>query len=481
MTGRSGSGPQASRPVLPETIAGTRYRVSRLLGEGGSKLVYVARDTALDRDVAIALFRVEGLDEAGRQRVTREARAMGRLGDNPNIVNVYDIGEEKGQPFIVSQYMPGGTLDDLLRRAPGGRLMAPEVIRLAEQVCGALEYAHSLGIIHRDVKPANVFLTADGQARLGDFGLAIAPDQSRLTMKGMMVGTAAYMPPEQVLGRPLEARSDLYSLGAMLYELLTGAPPFTGADLVAIVTQHVNAAPERPGVRAAGVPAALDELILRLLAKEPAARPTALQVRESLRAIAGAGHASIDQLASSVVVERPNLTAHAAPDGTVSILFSDIENSTKMTERLGDVAAQEMLHLHNRIIREQVAAQRGYEVKTMGDGFMIAFNSGRRALLCAIGVQRAFAENNARDPSKQLRVRIGLNTGEVIHEGGDFFGKAVILAARIGAAAEGAEILVSQTFRDITSGMSDLRYDSGRDLELKGLAGTYHVYRALWE
>ena len=469
-----------SAELLPATISGTRYRVSKLLGEGGSKMVYLAHDSMLDRDVAIALFRIEGLDEAGRQRVIREARAMGRLGDNPNIVNVYDIGEEDGQPFIVSQFMPGGSLDDRLKRSPGRKLAVADALRIGEQVCAALEYSHSLGIIHRDVKPANVFLTSDGQARLGDFGLAIAPDQSRLTMKGMMVGTAAYMPPEQALGHQLEPRSDLYSFGAMLYELLTARPPFTGDDLISIVSQHVTAAPEPPGTKVTDLPEALDQLVLRLLAKEPTQRPTAAQARESLRTIASAEKGSMDQLASSVMVERPNLAAHAAPDGTVSILFSDIENSTVMTEKLGDFRAQEVLHLHNRIIRDQVALQRGYEVKSMGDGFMIAFNSARRALMCAVGIQKAFAKYCAEHPDEPIRVRIGLNTGEVIHEAGDFFGRAVILAARVGAVAQGGEILVSQTFKDVTGSESGVRYGEGRDANLKGLSGTYRLYRVEW-
>ena len=219
--GRSGapsSTTSATPAPIPESIADGRYLVRRTLGEGASKIVYLAHDRTLDRDVAIALFKVEGLDEAGRARILREARAMGRLGDHPHIVGIYDIGQtEQDQPYIVSQYVPGGSLNDLLRRSPAHRLPISDAIRLGEGLCRAIEYAHSLGIIHRDIKPANVFLAGDGSPLLGDFGLAIAPDQSRVTSQGMMVGTAAYLPPEQALGNALEPRSDLYSLGAMLY------------------------------------------------------------------------------------------------------------------------------------------------------------------------------------------------------------------------------------------------------------------------
>jgi serine/threonine protein kinase/cell division protein FtsN len=465
-----------------ESIASGRYRVRRILGEGGSKVVYLAHDERLDRDVAVALFRVEGLDDAGRARVLREARAMGRLGDHPHIVGIYDIGEaEQGRPYIVSQYVPGGSLSDWLRRVPGHRLPVSDTIRIAEQLCLGVEYAHSLGIVHRDIKPANVFLAGDGTPLLGDFGLAIAPDQSRITSDGIMVGTAAYMSPEQALGRVLEPRSDLYSLGALIYELLTGRPPFIGDDLMAIVSQHVNAIPEAPSKHAPGISPALDALVLKLLAKTPAERPlSAATVRETLHTIAGSSRGAMDQLASTVMVERPNLSGHAAPDGTVSIMFSDIENSTLIIEKLGDLRAQEVFQIHNRAIREQVGKQGGYEVKSMGDGFMVAFSSARRALLCAVEIQRWLATYSEQHPDAPLRVRIGLNTGEAIREAGDFFGKTVVLAARIGAAARGGQILVSATFKAMTESAGDIRFDGGRDLKLKGLSGSHRVFEVRW-
>ena len=477
----SRSGSVSAQASIGALING-RYRVLRTLGEGSSKIVYLAHDQTLDRDVAVSLFRVEGLDEAGRTRVLREARAMGRLGDHTHIVGIYDIGEaEQGRPYIVSQYVPGGSLSDLLRSSPDHRLPVTDAIRICERLCYGIEYAHSLGIIHRDIKPANVFLANDGMPLLGDFGLAVAPDQSRITSHGMMVGTAAYLPPEQAVGRALEPRSDLYSLGAMLYELLTGRPPFVGNDLMAIVSQHVNAVPEPPSKYSPGISPALDALVLKLLAKTPAERPlSAAVVRETLHTIAGSSRGAMDQLASTVMVERPNLKGHTAPDGTVSIMFSDIENSTLIMEKLGDLRAQEVFQIHNRVIREQVAKQDGYEVKTMGDGFMVAFSSARRALLCAVEIQRQFSSYTKEHPEAPLRVRIGLNTGEAIRESGDFFGKTVVLAARIGAAARGGQILVSSTFKAMTESAGDMRFDEGQDVNLKGLSGSYRVFRVLW-
>ena len=467
--------------VRPESFVGGRYKVIRLIGEGSSKTVFLAHDDKIDRDVAFALIKTAGLDASGRERISREARAMGKLGDNPYVVSIYDVGEERGQPYIVSQFMAGGSVDDLIRRSANHRIAPADAMRIACDVCRALDYAHSRGIIHRDVKPANVWLTGDGITKLGDFGLAIATDRSRLTAAGMLVGTAAYLPPEQALGKPLDARSDLYSLGAMLYELVTGQPPFRGNDLLSVVAQHINAQAEAPSKQVVDIAPELDALILKLLAKNPDERPRdAATVRGLLEAMMAPAATTIDDVAASVVMERPNLRAHAAPDGTVSILFSDIENSTVMTERLGDLRAQQVLHEHNDLVRRQVAENQGFEVKSMGDGFMVAFSSARRALLCAIGIQRAVADYSAQHPAQPIRVRIGLHTGEAISEGGDFFGKSVILAARIAAQARAGEILVSAVFKAVAESAGDLQFDQGYEVELKGLTGTYRVHRALW-
>ena len=292
------SGPAGARSAVPSTVhpasfAGGRYQVKQPLGEGAKKRVYLAHDARLDRDVAFALIKADGLDDEGLRRIRREAQAMGRLGDHPNVVPVYDIGEEDGTPFLVTQFMGGGDLEGLIAGSPERRLPLPDAIRIADEICQALEHAHQHGIVHRDLKPGNVWLTASLQpltptpqplvAKLGDFGLAVSLDRSRLTQAGMMVGTVAYMSPEQAMGGAVEPRSDLYSLGAMLYEMVTGRPPFLGDESVAIINQHLNTPPVAPAWHNPDVPAGLEALILRLLEKDPAKRPiSACEVRQAL-------------------------------------------------------------------------------------------------------------------------------------------------------------------------------------------------------
>jgi tetratricopeptide (TPR) repeat protein len=270
----------------PTSFAGGRYEVLRFLGEGGKKKVYLAKDTLLDREVAFALIKTEDLDEASRTRVTREAQAMGRLGDHPNIVTVYDIGEQNGQPYMVLPVLPGGDIEGVIEKAEDHRLPIEQAIKFAIETCEGLEFAHGRGIVHRDLKPGNVWLTESGTAKIGDFGLAVATDRSRLTQAGMMVGTVSYMPPEQAMGGDATAQSDLYSLGAMLYEMVCGRPPFVGDESVAIIGQHLNTPPVAPTWHRPDCPFALETLILRLLEKDATKRPaSAAAVREALQAV----------------------------------------------------------------------------------------------------------------------------------------------------------------------------------------------------
>jgi tetratricopeptide (TPR) repeat protein len=271
---------------MPTSFANGRYRVKKFLGEGGKKKVYLVHDKVLDRDVAFALIKTERLDDVTRARVSREAQVMGRLGDHPNIMTIHDMGDEKGQPYIVLPLMPGGDVGSLIEKAPERRLLIEQAVGIAKAVCRGLEYAHGKGVVHRDIKPGNVWLSSDGTPKVGDFGLALAVDLSRLTNEGMMVGTYYYMPPEQAMGGEITAKADLYSLGSMLYEMVTGRPPFTGDDMVAIIGQHINMPPVSPNWHRPDLPPALAALIMRLLEKDPQKRPaSASEVLKMLEAV----------------------------------------------------------------------------------------------------------------------------------------------------------------------------------------------------
>jgi class 3 adenylate cyclase len=268
------------RSDVPSEIAG-RYRVKRFLGQDGRKRVYLTDDKAAGTEVAVALFDTAGVGAAIEARARREADAMSKLGEHPHVVTVLDTGEDDGNPFIVSRYMPGGDVESLLAAA-GGRAEVSRAVEIAVDVTRALEHAHARGIIHRDLKPANVWIDDDGHARLGDFGLATTEAHTRVS-GGTLVGTVAYLPPEQAVGEGAGPESDLYSLGALLYQMLTGQPPFLGDDAVSIISQHLHADPVPPSRHDPEVPEALDRVVLGLLAKRRESRPaTAAEAREAL-------------------------------------------------------------------------------------------------------------------------------------------------------------------------------------------------------
>ncbi len=266
------SDPEATKliPGSDEPLAG-RYRLIEKIGEGGAAEVYKARDERLGRMVAIKRLRPQyTTDDASRSRFTIEARTAAGL-SHPNIVDVYDFGEiPDGSMWIAMQYVEGQNLKDVLHRR--GRLSAAEVVSIAQQVCAALSVAHAKGLIHRDVKPQNIMIDRAGDVRLTDFGIVKALSGPELTQTGMTFGTAAYLSPEQATGEPLSPASDIYALGCVMYEMLSGTPPFTGDNPAVVAYKQVWEQPRPLHDLVPEVPPSLESIVMRCLNKEPARR-----------------------------------------------------------------------------------------------------------------------------------------------------------------------------------------------------------------
>ncbi|GGK62879.1 hypothetical protein Sme01_04940 [Sphaerisporangium melleum] len=264
-------------------LLAARYRLDEPLGRGGMGEVWRATDEVLARRVAVKLLPAETMGRSAAARFRQEAQATARL-NHPNVVAIHDFGEADGRLFLVMELIEGGNLAD--RLAAAGALGIEEVVRIGTQTAAGLAAAHRLGVVHRDVKPANLLLAADGTVKVVDFGIARLADQAgaALTGTGMIVGTGAYLAPERALGREALPASDVYALGCVLYELLAGRPPFRADTPTALLFQHVQVAPAPVRLQRADVPPALDDLLMRLLAKEPEARPPADQVAHHLTA-----------------------------------------------------------------------------------------------------------------------------------------------------------------------------------------------------
>jgi eukaryotic-like serine/threonine-protein kinase len=274
-------------------VLGERYEIGGVLGRGGMAEVHRGRDLRLGREVAVKVLRSDlARDPSFQVRFRREAQASASL-NHPAIVAVYDTGEDRtangATPYIVMEYVEGETLRDVLRRE--GRLDPERAMSLAADVCGALDFSHRNGIVHRDVKPGNVMLTPQGQVKVMDFGIARAVSDSAATMTSTaaVIGTAQYLSPEQARGEAVDARSDVYSVGCMLYELVTGAPPFTGDSPVSVAYQHVREDPRLPSSINPVIPPELDAILMKAMSKNPANRyQSAAEMRNDLlRAIAG--------------------------------------------------------------------------------------------------------------------------------------------------------------------------------------------------
>ncbi|HYU23787.1 MAG TPA: serine/threonine-protein kinase, partial [Thermoanaerobaculia bacterium] len=267
----------------PETLS--HYRVERLIGAGGMGEVYLAEDVTLHRKAALKLLPVRFTqDEERVRRFKREARAASAL-NHPNIITIYEIGEADGVHFMATEFIEG---ENLRQRVTRGAMPLGEVVDAGIAVAGALAAAHDAGIIHRDIKPENIMVRPDGYVKVLDFGLAKLMDEASLkdSTTGGVMGTLLYISPEQARGQQPDARSDLYALGAVMYEMLTGRPPVVGNNFLEMAMSIATRRPDPPSSIVPGIPPELDRIILKALEKEPSSRyPTARQFLADLRTL----------------------------------------------------------------------------------------------------------------------------------------------------------------------------------------------------
>ncbi len=398
-----------------------RYEVVEKLGEGGMGKVYRVFDKKLEEEVAMKLLNPEiASDEKTIERFKNELKLARKIAHR-NVCRMYDLNEEKETHFITMEYVAGEDLKSRIRREK--KISQEETVRIAQQICEGLSEAHKLGVIHRDLKPSNIMIDKAGNARIMDFGIARSLKAKGITVTGMMVGTPEYMSPEQVEGKDVDQKSDIYSLGVILYEMLTGQVPFTGDAPLSIAYKHKHEQPQDPRKIDDRITEAMSSLVLKCLEKDTERRY---------------------QNAGEVLCELINgAPQRSYPEGVATFLFANIEGSAELEKRLGGEYAK-LLTDYRRVLQETFEKSRGREVGVKGDGVFYAFPKATDAVSSAVLGQRALGMHIWPE-GVDVRVRMGLHTEKPLDvwvEG--FAGASFHRAARITNVGHGGQVLLSE-------------------------------------
>ncbi|HLV09125.1 MAG TPA: Stk1 family PASTA domain-containing Ser/Thr kinase, partial [Halanaerobiales bacterium] len=292
-----------------------RYKILKELGKGGMAIVYEAQDLILDRKVALKMLRPEFVNNKDFvRRFHHEAKAVARL-SHPNIVNIFDIGQDDKHHYLVMEDIEGRNLKDIINEK--GKLNIVDALDIAHQICSALAMAHKNKIIHCDIKPHNILITPDKQVKVTDFGIARAVSSSTLTMTDTIVGSAHYFSPEQARGGEIKTRSDLYSLGIVLYEMLTGEVPFKGDSPISVALKHIQEIPRKPSLINPDLEKPVEQMVLKAIAKDPEERfNTAVEMKDK-----------INRVMEDMKTKKADLKEASIPDNTLIMKKSDIRNN----------------------------------------------------------------------------------------------------------------------------------------------------------
>jgi serine/threonine-protein kinase len=397
------------------------YRIERELGRGSAGRVYLAYDARLGRKVALKLLPPSlAEDDAFRERFVRESLLTAAI-EHPNVIPVYDAGEAEGRFYMAMRYIPGGSLRVRLRE---GRLEPEEAVAVVRQVAAALEAAHEHLLVHRDVKPENIMVDSTGTAYLVDFFVGTLSAEEAAAK--VVFGTPPYIAPEVTRGEEVDARADLYSLACVLFECLTGDPPF-GDEGMATLEAHVHTPVPKLSDRRPDLPRALDSVFERALAKNREER-----------------YVSATALMDAVA-EALGRRATPIESGIVTFLFTDIEGSTRLLRHLRD-RYPELVAEQQRVLRDAFTRHGGTEVDTQGESTFVVFRTATEAVLAAIAAQSALAARSWPEGA-EVRVRIGIHTGKASLAGERYFGLAVHRASRICGFGRGGQTVVSETTR----------------------------------
>ncbi|MFQ5709372.1 MAG: protein kinase [bacterium] len=478
--------------MIGKTIS--RYTILEKLGKGGMGEVFLAQDNKLHRKVALKfLFESSYADQEQKERFEREAQAAAAL-NHPNIVVIHEIDEFKGRVYIAMEYIEGESLRSLINKE---ELSMRHALDIALQICRGLSKAHEAGIVHRDMKPENILIDRDGWVKILDFGLAKLKGATSLTREGSKMGTAHYMSPEQANGEKVDQRSDIFAIGAILYELLSGGFAFRGDYDIAVIYSILNEDPEP----LAHVPERLQQIVKRALAKTPANRYSSLQqMIEDLQGVQS-------MLGSQQQAQKPQTTLEDLAESTtgvesiekllqerqkidelilnrytenVTVMFSDVVGSTAYFERWGDVEGRAMLQRYTRLMFPIIDEHGGSVIKTIGDAILASFADPANGCRCGIAMQQSLNDFNATQlETNRFSIRISLHFGKAVIETGDIYGDVVNVASRIAKVAKADEVLLSHTVYEQIKGCPEFSVGFVAEENLRGKSEKLRLYRLI--
>jgi len=475
-----------------------RYEIVRVLGRGAMGVVYEGHDGKLHRRVAIKTITRSAMRDGKQaaeysERFMREAQSVARL-NHPNIVTVYDFGEENDVAYFVMEFIQGREMKEYLEGSEPFALT--KSLGCMIELLNALDYAHAQGIVHRDVKPANIMIEDSGRVKLTDFGVVKLLDGQERTLGGAMVGTPGYMSPEQILGAPVSPRSDIFAAGVVFHQLLTWKRPFEGEGIFSIQQKIVNEDRPLPSTFNPGVPPAVDRIVARALARNPEERYVrAAEFAEEIRRFISGGMAGgrAEAGAAAAVVaataavppraerEEPGATVEDKFSRFITVMFTDIKDSTFVAEKEGDMAIRALIKAQADIILPAIREHNGTYVKSIGDGSLSYFAEALDAVRAAARIQREMDALNLSGKFKfPVLMRIGLHSGNCVVEEHDIYGCVVNTASRFEAAADPGGILLSEKTYHELRGESDVYCRFVKQVTLKGKEEPCNAYKAFW-
>ena len=466
----------------------SHYKILKKLGQGGMGHVYLAEDTRLGRKAAVKLLAPEfSRDETIKERFKREALAVAAL-NHPNIVTIYEFGNFQNNPYIIMEFVDGESLRDRQRRK---KVSLEEVVSIARQICEGLAKSHKTGIIHRDLKPENILFDQDGQVKILDFGLAKFRNHENITQKSTRLGTINYMSPEQLQGKEVDAQSDIFSLGIILYELFTGSMPFKGDYEASIIYSILHEQPKPVTEFNLDLPESVQNLLNKALAKEKKDRYLTVDelAQELTTLVSHPGTIGqldkADRLGSveELLEHRQNIDRliESKYKRFIVILFSDIVGSTQFFEKRGDIEGRAMVSRHFRQMFPVIENYKGRVIKTMGDSIMASFEDVPAGCSCAREMQQVLMrENQSLPPEDRVAIRIALHFGKAVIEKDDVFGDAVNVASRIEKYTDGDQIMISQAMFEVIQENPDFTIRNVGSVTMKGKSEKMSLYRLLW-